>query len=103
MVGPEPASCNPSMHVLAAPAPSIITLTIAPAGVRLMTENVTPPAGSVNDWPAVIPLSGFVDGFMSSWTLRAQTWFGAAISSEATTYTAAVIPVSRAVPLRYSR
>ena len=91
------------MHVLGMLAPSIVTFTTAPAGVMLMTENVTPPAGSVNDWPAVITLIGLEDGTMSIWTLRAQTWFGAAISSEATTYTAAAIPVSSAVPLRYSR
>ena len=40
---------------------------------------------------------------MSICTLRAQTRFGAAMSSEATTITAGVMPVSRPVPFRYSR
>ena len=80
-----------------------VTLTVAVVAVIAVTEKLTPPAGSLYVEPAVMPLTGFVDGFMSMSTLRAQVWFGWRTSSEACTITAGVIPVSSPVLVRNSR
>jgi hypothetical protein len=75
VVGPEPTSIEPSMHVDGWFVVSV-TLTVAVVAVIAVTEKLTPPAGSLYVEPAVMPLTGFVDGFMSMSTLRAQAWFG---------------------------
>jgi hypothetical protein len=103
VAGPDPENVLPSMHVFGMAAALIVTVTVASAGVRLETVKLKPPAGSMYVWPWVMPFKGLVDGFMSIWTLRAQVRLGIAMSSEATTITDGVIPVSSPVPFLYSR